>query len=320
MRMAAIILSGLLVLVVIGMLVCAAYRSDTSGQGTPPVQTGPVTTAAPLRLALIPERNIFAQRQRYQTLADDLAEHLDRRIELVSLNTYESVLDEFEQKHIDGAFVGSMLAVLAYERLGTVVLVKPVHPDGVSTYTGVIIVRDDSPISDVAGLAGKSIAMVRTTTAGNLFPIYLFHKNDMLTDAKRPIFRWVGTHDEVINEVLAGNVDAGAVKNLRLEAYLAEHPEVRIRRLATGDEVPDNGLIVSGDMPADQMQALREALLKMDQDERGRAALKAFGSKCFAPCRIEDYQAVYRMVEAIGPAWDQLGVAGPAPKPLTPGN
>jgi len=318
--MTAIILSAMLVLVVVGMFICAAYKSGTDGQGPPPVQTGPATNATPLRLALIPERNIFAQRQRYQSLADDLAEHLNRPVELVSLNTYQSVLDEFAQKHIEGAFVGSMLAVLAYERLGTVVLAKPAHPDGVSTYAGVIIVRDDSPISDIAGLAGRSIALVRTTTAGNLFPIYLFHRNDMLTDVKRPIFRWVGTHDDVINEVIAGTVDAGAVKNLRLDAYLTEHPEVRIRRLATSDQVPDNGLIVSGDMPADQMRALRETLLKMDQDERGRAALKAFGSKGFAPCRIEDYQAVYRMVDEIGSAWDQLGVAGPPPKPLTPGN
>ena len=270
-----------------------------------------ITKPKPLVLALIPERNIFVQRQRYEALATELSRQIGQPVELVSVNTYQSVLDELASKQIDGAFVGSMLAVLAYDRLGAQILVKPEHCDGVSTYRGVIIVRGDSPITQTRQLAGKSVAMVRTTTAACLFPVYQFYKDGLLTAPhKRPRYRWVGTHDIVIQEVIDGTVDGGAVKDLRLNAYLAQHPEAKIRRLAVSEPVPDNGLIVRADMAQSKAKQLKDALLGMDQSPEGREAMKVLGSSCFLSCSIEDYQAVYQMVGIVGKAWDQLGVPG----------
>ena len=59
---------------------------------------------------------------------------------------------------------------------------------------------------------------------------------------------WVGTHDDVVSEVMAGRADGGAVKNLRLDVLLKEHPDWKIRRLAEGKEVPNNALLVRSDV------------------------------------------------------------------------
>lgn len=283
-----------------------------NGQNHSPAEVDP----AALKLALVPERDIFEQRQRYQVLADYLASAIDQPIQLMTLNTYDRVLSEMAQGHIDAAFVGSMVAVLAHDRLRVQVLVNPRLPDDVTTYRGVVFVKADSPIQSVQQLRGLQIAGVPATTAGDLYPIYLMHEKGLLQVADAPKMRWVGTHDDVIYEVIEGNVEAGACKNLRLNAWEAEHGKDKIRRLATGDEVPNNALIVRGDLPSARAHALRSALLKMHETEPGRIALAKFGAKQFEPCGIEQYQPIYRMTQAIGPAWKQLGIDGAPPKPV----
>lgn len=267
-----------------------------------------------LRIGLVPERDIFQLRKRYLVLTECLAKRLGRPVEVVTVNTYQAVIQDFAERKVDAAFLGSLVAVLTVDRLGAQVLVKPVTEDGVSTYRGVIIVPESSPVRRVEDLAGRSVAMVKTTLAGDLFPIYAMHEAGLLKSAAPPRVVWVGTHDEVILETLAGRVDAGAVKNLRLDAFEATHPDVKIRRLATSDEVPNDALVVRGDLGPTVGAELRDVLLAMEKDPEGVKALKGFGAVRFVPCRIEEFATIYRMIEALGDQWERLGIDGPPPQ------
>jgi phosphonate transport system substrate-binding protein len=270
------------------------------------------TDPQPFRLALIPERDIFAQRRKHQALADYLARELHTPVQIVTLNTYEGVLLDFQQEKIDGAFLGSMVTVLAYDRLGAQVIAKPEYPGHISTYCGVIIVPVDSPIQSVDQLAGRSLAMVKTTTAGHIFPIDLLLANHLLDGPNPPQLRWVGTHDDVIRVVMQGQIEAGAVKNLRLNAFERSH-ENMIRRLAQSDEVPSNALVVRRDLPQDLTDRLRTILLEMENTDQGRAALADFGAERFLPCQIQQYQPIYDMADRLGPAWEKYELGSPAP-------
>jgi len=125
---------------------------------------------------------------------------------------------------------------------------------------------------------------------------------------------WVGTHDDVANEVLAGRAEAGAIKNLRLDAMLQQHPDWKIRRLAESREVPNNALLVRADLADSLGPRIREILLAMDGQEQGRQALQGFGAVRFIPCSQEQYRPIYCMAEHIGPAWSMIGIAGPPPR------
>ena len=291
-------------------------RLRAEGQDTAPV-------AAPLRLALVPERDIFAQRKRHRALADYLSLHLRRPVKLFTLNTYQGVLEDFAEQEVDGAFLGSMVAVLAHDRLGARVLVKPEYEGGVSTYHGVVFVREDSPITSPKELAGKSIAAVRATTAGHLFPFYLLVDQGMLrpdNDWRPPVdLRWVGTHDDVIREVVEGRADAGAAKNLRLDAYETANPGQAVRRLATSEPVPTNALVVRRDLEPALVSQLEATLLAMAETPDGQSTLARFGAERFLRCSIHEYRAIYEMVEPLEPAWEKLGVAGPPPKRIMNG-
>ncbi len=269
---------------------------------------------AELYLGLIPERDIFAQRQRYRALADYLADALDRPVELVTSNTYHGALNDMARGRIDGAFMGSMVATLTLDQLQARVLVKPQTADGVTTYRGVIFVRDDSPIQTLDDLAGRSIAMVRTTTAGHLFPIYALARGGMLAGDDAVVMRWVGTHDQAIEEVFSGRVDAGAAKDLRIDAFESRHTGSRFRRLVSSEAVPNNALIVRRDLDDSQTEQLLRALLRMHEEEAGRQALSMFGAERFVPCGTDEYDAVHDMSGQLGEGWGRLGSPDAPPR------
>jgi phosphonate transport system substrate-binding protein len=267
-----------------------------------------------LRIGLIPERDIFRQRRRYRPLAAYLSKRLGQPVELAMVNTYEAILLDFAEQKIGAAFLGSMVAALAMDRHDARVLAKPELPDGTATYYGVVFVKDGSSVQQFRDLAGRSIAMVRTTTAGNLFPCYLMMRQGLLSGPDAPRIVWVGTHDDVATEVMAGRADAGAIKNLRLETLLSRHSDWKVRRIAASEHVPSNALVLRKDLAEKLGPALTQALLGMTGDALGRDALKAMGTKRFISCSPEEYGPIYDMVQALGSDWRRIGVEGRPPR------
>lgn len=292
---------------------CPEEPTETSpptDQATQPVEG----QAKPFRIALVPERDIFAQRRRYEALAGYLSKKIARPVHLVTLNTYLAVLNDFAEDEVDAAFLGSLVAVLTIDRQNGRVLVKPEVEGGVSTYRGVIITPADSPIREIKDLAGRSIAMVKTTTAGDLFPIYLMSQAGLLDGQNEPKVVWVGTHDEVVREVVAGRVDAGALKDLRLQAFEKAHPEIKLRHVAVGPPVPNNGLVVSPNVDQELRAKLSEVLLGMDKEPAGREALQTFGAVRFLPCQVEEYRSICDMISKLGDHWKRLAIEGKPPR------
>ncbi len=313
MKITWIILTCVSVLIAIGAAVWLGRLPQSDPLKSSTEATTVIEEAPALRIGLIPERDIFAQRARYRALADYLSDQLNRRVELVTNNTYESVLDDFASDRVDCAFLGSLIAVLAMDRHDARVLLKPELPGGITTYRGVILVRADSAIRSINDLGGRSIGMVKGTTAGDLFPVFEMTRLDLLSSPDPPDIVWVGTHDAVIQEAEAGRIDAGSAKDLRLDAYEAEHPERRFRRLAVSDPVPNNALVLRAAAAEEIGPQLADIMYRMVDEPAGRRALVEFGADRFVPCSTDEYEAIYVMVELLGEGWPNLGVSGPPP-------
>jgi phosphonate transport system substrate-binding protein len=89
-----------------------------------------------LVIGLIPELNIFEQRERHQALGRYLSKKLGITVHFTSLSRYGSILDRFQAEKMDGAFFGSFAYILAHSRLGLEPLVRPVNPTGHRPITG----------------------------------------------------------------------------------------------------------------------------------------------------------------------------------------
>jgi phosphonate transport system substrate-binding protein len=328
-KTARLILTGGFVVLIVGTVIWFGSRpaSEHDGAAEPIVGQGP---ASAVRIGIVPERDIFAQHRRYRALGEYLSAKLGRPVQVVTLNTYEAVLDDLRDKQIEAAFLGSMVALLAHDRLGAKVVLKT-ETGGASTYRGVVFVREDSPIRSVAQLAGKTVAGVKTTTAGDLFTTLLFKQHGLLgptapanaSDARATTgsvamsaparMTWMGTHDEVIRGVVEGSADAGAAKDLRIQAFLKSNTAIRLRELAVSAPVPNNALVVRVDIEPDVRADLVKVLLGMANDSRGQQELAAFGADRFMTCELAEFEPVCRMACDLGDDWARLGVSGPPP-------
>ncbi len=257
-----------------------------------------------LVIGLIPEQNIFRQRERYQNLREYLSEKMGITVNFTSLSRYGNIIDRFHAEGMGGAFFGSFTYALARSQLDVDPIARPVNLDGTSTYHGYIFVRRDSGINRISDMKGKRFAFVeRATTAGYLFPLAYFRENGILNV---PAFLgetfFAGSHDEAILAVLYKDADIGAAKNTIYDLLSGENPRIEkeLIILATSGVVPQNCLAVRKDLDPELKGALKKALLDMDKDQRGREVLRRFGARGFIETHDQDYDYLFRLAKQVG--------------------
>jgi len=257
-----------------------------------------------LLIGLIPEQNVFRQRERYQTLKKYLFDRLGITVNFTSLSRYGNITEHFTYEKMDGAFFGSFTYALAHHQLGVEPLARPVNLDGTSTYHGYVFVRKDSGIRTAADMKGKRFAFVeRATLAGYLFPLAYFKANGILNPhAFIGESFFAGSHDAAILAVLSKEADIGAAKNTIYDQMSEENPRIEkeLVILAASGVVPQNCLAVRKDLDPELKSALQQALLEMDRNDEGTEALRRFGARGFIETRDSDYQYLYKLSSQVG--------------------
>ena len=271
-------------------------------------EVAPIDVSAPpqrtIRVGLIPEQDLFEQKKRYQPVADYLSKKVGVKVEICVLSRYGNILDNFVSNRLDGAFFGSFTGALALRKLGVEALARPEHPDGTSTYHGLLFVRKDSGIASGVEMKGKRFAFVdKATTAGYLLPLYYF-KMQGISDHRSWLREtyFAGTHEASIYDVLEKRADVGAAKNTVFARLASRDPRIsaELMILARSPDVPENGLCVREDLGDPLKRTVKETLLKMDHDEEGREVLRGFGARRFIATIEEDYAVVFDFAAKIG--------------------
>jgi phosphonate transport system substrate-binding protein len=254
-------------------------------------------------LGLIPEQDLFSQKERYTALANYISEKSKLDVELKIFSRYSNIIDKFLSGQLDAAFLGSFTGALAIKKLGVEPLARPVWLDGKSTYYGLIFVRKDSGIKNAQDMKGKRFAFVdKATTAGWLLPLTYFQENSI--ENYRAWFSetyFTGTHEDTIYDVLNGKADIGAAKNTVFERLTRNDSRLldELHILATSPEVPANALAVRRGLNNSLKIKLKNILLQMDQDEHGRQILDEFGARKFVETTTKDYNLVFSYAEKI---------------------
>jgi phosphonate transport system substrate-binding protein len=268
-----------------------------------------------ITIGLLPEMNVFEQKQRFEPLAAYLSERMGIAVKLTILSRYGNIIDRIKEEEVDGAFLGSFTGALAISQLGVVPLARPVNNDGTSTYFGYIFARKNSNIKETADMKGKTLVLVeRATTAGYVFPLAWFKLQgvkDINTYFSDHFF--AGSHDAAIDAVLNNKADIGAAKNTIYERMRGLHPRVdkELVILASSPRVPSNGLCVRNNLPEKHKEQLKNLLLNLHQDEKGVNVLLKFGAKYFVATSKEDYQPVINLAAEAGIDLKKYGYYNP---------
>ena len=286
----------------VGALACNRVPpKDEPAPATVPAAAGPALT-----IALLPERNVFDQKKRYQPLQEYLSAAIGRPVVFKLLDNYQLIFTEILEHRVEGAFFGSMNGAIAQLKGGVEILARPVELSGVSTYTGIIFTKLDSGITrDPKSWKGKRIALVnQVTTAGYLYPLSLLrlsgYQGDPAVYFKQ--MTYTGSHDAAILAVFNGESDFGACKNTVYEEFTKLHPEFQrsLTVLSSSANVPSNGLGVRPDLDPKLKRQLREALIGMNTRTDGQRALRQFQAQRFVETSATDYEPVFTMARQAG--------------------
>ena len=256
-----------------------------------------------IKIGLIPEQDIRKMAARYEPLAEYLSKKLNMKVVLVYLDNYAEVCDKFIYKQLDAAFFGSFSYALTHVKAGTEPIARPDY-QGVSTYRGLIVAREDSDIKNVSDMKGKRLALVHQATyAGYLYPLYYFKEHGV--DNPEAYFSkiiFVESHDKAIFAVLRGEADIAAMKDLVYQRVIRENPDLekKLVILSASESVPSNALCVNKNLDPVLKNKLKDALLNLNNDTEAKPVLESLGGATkFVETRDEDYRHLYDIINAL---------------------
>jgi len=201
-------------------------------------------------------------------------------------------------REVDFAFTNHLFSP-DREKMGWTVFGRrdapPVH--------GVIVVPADSPVTDIAQLAGNAIAFPgpEALVAYKIPYAQLLRKNIAVT----PVF--TGNHDAAFSQMFAGKVKATGANSQLVDGY-AKREGKAFRVLWSSPPYNELALMASPRVPAAELRAVARAFLGMRGDPEGRKILDAATELvraprpvAFVPASDADY-AGYRTFYADAPA------------------
>ena len=233
----------------------------------------------------------------YKQILDYLGKNLGKEVVLVQRKTYAEVNELLKNGRLEAAFVCSGPYVAGKKAFGMELLAAPqVH--GKTVYYSYIIVHKDSSIKTFEQLQGRSFAFTDPfSNTGKLVPTYELAKLDRTPKSYFSKYIFTRSHDNSIEAVAEKLVDGAAVDSLIWEYIQATYPKYTsktkvIKKIGPFGIPP---VVVSPDIDPKLKNQIREILLKMHQDEKGKRILKGIFIDRFVVIDDSAYDSVREM-------------------------
>lgn len=234
---------------------------------------------------------------RFTPLAEHMEKELGRPVSIEIAGTYQEHIDRCGAGRLDIAFLGPASYVKLTKAYGKRPILGAVEVNGRQTFHGVIIVRQDSPLRGLRDLKGRTFAFGDpNSTMAHLVPRSLLLQagvgpNDLAGS------KHLSNHDNIALGVLAGDFDAGAVKQDIYERYR----DRGLRTLAVTPEIADHLFVACSALPHATIKAARAALLGLGNEPGGSAILRTLRSDVtgVVMVRDSDYDPLRRIIDGL---------------------
>ncbi len=181
---------------------------------------------------------------------------------------YETHIARMGNEEVDIAFMGPAPYVSMSEQYGPKPLLCCFEEEGSRGFRGYVIVRNDNPAVSLNDLEGKSFASSsRKSTMSYVIPRYMFIQAGVPFPETR--LRIVNSHNNVCLNVLAGDINAGAVK---AETYL-KYRDRNLKAIATTPEVVTHAFVAASNMDPEILDRIKSALLAIRGHDQVRKLL-----------------------------------------------
>lgn len=176
-------------------------------------------------------------------------------------------------------------AMLVMEQSGATPILRR-WKDGVPEYSTYFVTRTDSSLKELEDLQGNMIALQSpSSSSGFMFPmIYMLEagvnpvekaeaNHTVAEDAIGYVFS--GEDDNTVQWILEGKVAAGALDS-ETWAELSDEDRAQLAIIAETDAFPRHVVLAGPSLEGEQLDALKTAMLGMDESKDGQTALETF--------------------------------------------
>lgn len=198
----------------------------------------------------------------YQPVLARIFDSLGLKIKIIIVKDYNSLGEQIKKGTIDGGWFSPFAYITAAELTPLVPVATPLI-NGKDYYNGFIIARNDSGISSLDSLPGRTFAYVDKNSASG----YLYARHSIKEAGYDPesIFSSVsfaGSHDQVILGVINGDFDAGATYNEAFEKMQHSGADMsNINIISTTGNIQKDAIAFSKNMDPGNIQRIKEAFL-----------------------------------------------------------
>ncbi len=221
-------------------------------------------------------------------MTEILGEEVEIKLQVV--RSYEDGIGQIVSGNVDFTRLGPASYVEARQTNPGLDVLAMENKRGAKWFNGIICVREDSDITELSQLRGRSFAFGNErSTLGRFFAqLTLLRAGIRASDLER--FEYLGRHDKVGRAVGSGLFDAGALEETTFGKLVAKG--VPIRAIATFSNSTRPWVSRAG-LPPRVKLALRQALLRLSEPE----ILKALRFDGFLQGDDSDYDATREAIQ-----------------------
>lgn len=262
------------------LFMSACSRRDEAKVGTP---------ADPLVIVISPahtpaDPGALAVMKKHIETASGLA------VELRPVRTPAEAVKAFDAGLADAGLLTLEEYLVARQEYRVKAVLQALRGDRLEDYEGVLLARKGGP-SGVADLNGKRVGFVGPySVSGFTLPALYLKKAGV-----KPVLDFSDGHAAVLKKLLDGGVDAAATY-----ARQASHaPGLKV--IAVTGRVPNEPVVVRGNLPADKRDAIAAALTSLAATPEGQKALGAMADITgFQPVDASVYKPMHELLRSEG--------------------
>ncbi|MFZ5952860.1 MAG: phosphate/phosphite/phosphonate ABC transporter substrate-binding protein [Candidatus Rifleibacteriota bacterium] len=216
-----------------------------------------------------------------------------KEVRLFSSGTsYASIIEALSRGNLDFAWVGPTAYIKHRDEKNLMAIAKAKFGKETS-YRGVFIAPAKGRVQGLEDLQGSSVGFVDPESAsGFIYPMYLLKSLKIKVNSKTS--RFLKSHDNVLQAVLNGKVDAGVCLEQTLKSSTVKDLDKKIIILAKTEEIPSDVIICRQDCPINLRESFQQALIGIKEGD-----LPA-GSQTFLSASDEEFSEVEAIMKAVG--------------------
>jgi len=210
---------------------------------------------------------------------------------------YAGVIEALRSRRVDLAFVHPVGYVLAKREAGCEILVRDVWQDR-TAYKASFYVRKDRGFAGLEDLRGRTIAFVDpASSSGYIYPMVLLIKRGLVQNRDPKTFfkeaLFAGTHDAALRALVQGRVDAATTFDRAPQIHLKDPAlEAQLVAIAETPDIPEAGICARPGLLADQLLAIKRALLSMKRPDHTAVLKDIYDIDGFVEGKDADYDPV----------------------------